>query len=67
MSAPGGAKEESTMTSSQHPEGGKRPKPGDPVPDEETGQFGDATDPGLESDEDLDGEQDAEGGPPLHG
>jgi len=46
--------------------GGGRPKPGDPVPDEETGQFGDADDPGLESDEDLDGEQDADGGEPLH-
>ena len=48
------------------PQGGERPKPGDELPDEETGQFGDAEDPGLESDEDLDGEQDAEGGPPLH-
>jgi hypothetical protein len=45
--------------------GGERPKPGD-IPDEETGQFGDDDDPGLESDEDLDGEQDADGGEPLH-
>lgn len=54
------------MSSSQHASGGERPKPGDSVPDEETGQFGDADDPGLESDEDLDGEQDADGGEPLH-
>jgi hypothetical protein len=54
------------MTASSHPHGGERPKLGDPVPDEETGQFGDADDPGLESDEDLDGEQDADGGQPLH-
>ena len=52
---------------SKHPTGGERPKPGDEVPDEETGQFGDAEDPGLESDEDLDGEEDADGGRPLHG
>ena len=54
------------MASTHHPHGGDRPKPGDDVPDEETGQFGDAEDPGLESDEDLDGEQDASGGQPLH-
>ena len=54
------------MTASSHPQGGERPKLGDPVPDEETGQFGDADAPGLESDEDLDGEQDADGGQPLH-
>ena len=39
--------------------------PDDP-PDEETGKFGDSSDPGLESDEDLDGEVDADGGAPLH-
>jgi hypothetical protein len=55
------------MTLNNHPQGGERPKPGDDVPDEETGQFGDASDPGIESDEDLDGEQDADGGRPLHG
>jgi hypothetical protein len=54
------------MTLNDGPHGGERPKLGDPVPDEETGQFGDADDPGLESDEDLDGEQDADGGQPLH-
>jgi hypothetical protein len=54
------------MASSEGTHGGERPKLGDPVPDEETGQFGDADDPGLESDEDLDGEQDADGGQPLH-
>ena len=53
--------------SNHEPQGGERPKIGDELPDEETGQFGDATDPGLESDEDLDGEQDADGGQPLHG
>lgn len=53
------------MSSSQSP-GGSAPRPGDDPPDEETGQFGDSTDPGLESDEDLDGEHDADGGPPLH-
>lgn len=52
--------------STHHPQGGDRSRPGD-IPDEETGQFGDASDPGLESDEDLDGEQDADGAPPLHG
>lgn len=40
--------------------------PADDPPDEETGKFGDSTDPGLESDEDLDGDRDVEGGPPLH-
>ncbi|MDP9024099.1 MAG: hypothetical protein M3N13_01825 [Candidatus Eremiobacteraeota bacterium] len=54
------------MAAPHHPQGGERPRPGDDVPDEETGQFGDASDPGLESDEDLDGEQDADGGEPLH-
>jgi hypothetical protein len=54
------------MSSYPDAQGGERLKPGDPVPDEETGQFGDADDPGLESDEDLDGEQDADGGEPLH-
>jgi hypothetical protein len=54
------------MSSSPNPQGGKRVRLGDEAPDEETGQFGDASDPGLESDEDLDGEQDAEGGQPLH-
>ncbi len=49
-----------------HPTGGERIHPGDDLPDEETGQFGDAEDLGLESDEDLDGEQDADGGLPLH-
>jgi hypothetical protein len=53
------------MDRERHPLGGDRPKPGE-IPDEETGQFGDAEDPGLESDEDLDGEQDADGGEPLH-
>jgi len=53
------------MTATSHPHAGERPLPGD-IPDEETGQFGDADDPGLESDEDLDGEQDADGGEPLH-
>jgi hypothetical protein len=53
------------MDQERHPLGGDRPKPGE-IPDEETGQFGDAEDPGLESDEDLDGEQDADGGEPLH-
>lgn len=48
-----------------HPRGGARPSSGD-LPDEETGQFGDADDPGLESDEDLDGELDADGALPLH-
>ena len=38
----------------------------DDPPDEETGNFGDASDPGLTADEDLDGQGDAEGGPPLH-
>jgi hypothetical protein len=52
--------------SKEHPVGGARPKPGDDVPDEETGRFGEDGDPGLESDEDLDGEQDADGGQPLH-
>lgn len=52
--------------SSGHPRGGSAPNPADDPPDEETGQFGDSTDPGLESDEDLDGEVDADGGPPLH-
>ncbi len=55
------------MASDSGPIGGERPHPGDPAPDEETGQFGDAYDPGLESDEDLDGEADADGGMPLHG
>jgi hypothetical protein len=55
------------MSLEDHPIGGRRPKPGDPVPDEETGQFGEDLDPGLESDEDLDGEEDADGGKPLHG
>jgi hypothetical protein len=54
------------MTDRMHPVGGDRPQPG-ALPDEETGQFGDADDPGLESDEDLDGELDADGGLPLHG
>ena len=50
-----------------HPKGGgTAPIPSNDPPDEETGQFGDSTDPGLESDEDLDGEHDADGGPPLH-
>jgi hypothetical protein len=49
-----------------HPQGGSRPLPGDDPPDEELGQFGDSDDPGLESDEDLDGEMDADGAPPLH-
>jgi hypothetical protein len=49
-----------------HSRGGRAPNPADDPPDEETGQFGDSSDPGLESDEDLDGEHDAEGGPPLH-
>jgi hypothetical protein len=52
--------------SSLHPRGGSAPDPANDPPDEETGQFGDSTDPGLESDEDLDGESDAGGGPPLH-
>ncbi len=52
--------------SSLHPQGGSRPDPRDPAPDEEIGQFGDATDPGIESDEDLDGEMDADGALPLH-
>jgi hypothetical protein len=54
------------MMTIAHPQGGERPLPGE-IPDEETGQFGDAEDPGLESDEDLDGETDADGGKPLHG
>ena len=54
------------MAFSEGTHGGERLKPGDPIPDEETGQFGDAEDPGIESDEDLDGEQDADGGQPLH-
>ncbi len=53
------------MDSSQS-QGGTRPQPADDPPDEEIGQFGDSDDPGLESDEDLDGEQDADGGLPLH-
>jgi len=57
----------SIMTLNESSLGGDRPKPGEPIPDEETGQFGDADDPGLESDEDIDGEQDAGGGQPLHG
>ena len=52
--------------SSTHPRGGSAPDPTDDPPDEETGQFGDSSDPGLESDEDLDGEQAADGGPALH-
>jgi hypothetical protein len=52
---------------SKHPTGGERLQPGDDAPDEETGQFGDADDPGIESDEDRDSEQDADGGRPLHG
>lgn len=60
-----GIGEESGM-SNHHLTGGQRPKLGDDVPDEETGQFGDAGDPGIESDEDLDGEQGADGGQPLH-
>ncbi len=42
------------------------PQPQNDPPDEQTGQFGDSSDPGLESDEDLDGEHDADGGPALH-
>ncbi len=57
---------EENVTTPNPQQGGTRPQPGE-IPDEETGQFGDAEDPGLESDEDLDGEQDADGGPPLHG
>jgi hypothetical protein len=49
-----------------HPRGGTAPIPPNDPPDEETGQFGDSSDPGLESDEDLDGEHDSDGGPPLH-
>ncbi len=49
-----------------HPAGGSAPDPANDPPDEETGQFGYSDDPGLESDEDLDGEQDADGGPALH-
>lgn len=49
-----------------HPRGGGVPDPFDDPPDEQTGQFGDSSDPGLESDEDLDGERDANGGSPLH-
>jgi hypothetical protein len=52
--------------SSGHPRRGRAPNAANDPPDEETGQFGDSSDPGLESDEDLDGEVDAEGGPPLH-
>ncbi len=52
--------------STSHPLGGTASGPHDDPPDEETGQFGDSTDPGLESDEDLDGERDADGGQPLH-
>jgi len=50
----------------RHPAGGSAPLASDEPPDEETGQFGDSTDPGLESDEDLDGERDADGGTVLH-
>ncbi len=46
--------------------GGSAPTRATDPPDEETGQFGDSTDPGIESDEDLDGERDADGAPPLH-
>jgi hypothetical protein len=53
------------MTTS-HPRGGSAPDPANDPPDEETGQFGDSSDPGLESDEDLDGERDADGAPPPH-
>jgi len=49
-----------------HPIGGTAPKAADDPPDEETGQFGDSSDPGLESDEDLDGERDSDGGSALH-
>jgi hypothetical protein len=50
----------------RHEYGGSAPTRSSDPPDEETGQFGDSTEPGIESDEDLDGERDADGAPPLH-